>query len=131
VVQRSKRRGKRVLNRRDAYLRKKYGISGKEYRALERLSGGACWICGTVPRTTLNVDHDHKVAKTEGVRRSIRGLLCFMCNKHLIGRRRREHAHLFVAAARYLISNRAQEVLQCSKRSRQVSRQVSRGSSRS
>jgi hypothetical protein len=123
VVQGSKRRrGKRVLGRRDAYLRKKYGISWKEYRALEQQSDGACWICGTVPRGSLNVDHDHKVAKALGVRRSIRGLLCFTCNKYLIGRRRLEHAHIFVAAARYLLSNRAQEVLRWLEHSRQVSR---------
>ncbi|MGL5935307.1 MAG: endonuclease domain-containing protein [Cetobacterium sp.] len=91
--------------KRDAYLRKKYDISEEEYNHLLLLGHGGCWICGKLPKPgrSLNVDHDHHIQKQEGLRRSIRGLLCgFPCNKKFIGRNRREHALLYYRAALYL-----------------------------
>jgi len=45
-----------------------------------QVQGGVCAICGNPPKTRrLDVDHDHKT----GV---IRGLLCFTCNHHLLGK---------------------------------------------
>lgn len=90
---------------RDKYLRKKYGISEEEYNYLLILGNGGCWICGRKPKPggSLNVDHDHALAKEHGLRVSIRGLLCgFPCNKKLIGRHRRQHAELYRRAALYL-----------------------------
>ena len=96
---------------RDKYLRKKYDISEEEYNHLLLLGNGGCWICGKPPKPggSLNVDHDHYIQKNEGLRQSIRGLLCgFPCNKKLIGRNRRQHAHLYQKAALYL-TTRADE----------------------
>lgn len=98
---------------RDAYLRKTYGITQEEYLVMAARYSGTCWVCRVPPKPGKNlaVDHDHKLAKTEGVRKSIRGVLCFMCNKKLIGRRRREHAYLFSNAAQYLAESWAQNIL--------------------
>jgi hypothetical protein len=65
-------------------IKRKYGISQDEYRALRDRQGGACAICGTttpigkLPHHDreafwLHVDHDHKTGQ-------IRGLLCTKCN---------------------------------------------------
>lgn len=84
------------LTRRDTYLRKKYGITEATFNKMLLLHFKKCWICNTVPKkSVLNVDHDHKTGQ-------VRGLLCFFCNKYMIGRRRKEHAHLFDKAAEYL-----------------------------
>jgi hypothetical protein len=84
------------LTRRDKYLRKKYGITETVYKKMLALFDGNCWICKKKPKkSVLNVDHDHKTGQ-------VRGLLCFFCNKYMIGRRRQEHAYLFVNAAEYL-----------------------------
>lgn len=84
------------LTRRDKYLRAKYGITEAIYKKMLAVFGGKCWICETLPKKSkLNVDHDHKTGQ-------VRGLLCFFCNKYMIGRRRAEHAHLFERAASYL-----------------------------
>jgi hypothetical protein len=99
---------------RDKYLQRTYGITLAEFNKLNDVNGGNCWICWQPPKPgkNLSVDHDHKVAKeTQSVRVSIRGILCFMCNRRLIGRRRREHAYLYKHAAGYLESNKAQEIL--------------------
>lgn len=86
------------LTKRDKYLRKKYGITEAIFQRMLTKGRRACWICKKAPKTRiLNVDHDHKTGQ-------VRGLLCFFCNKYLIGRRRQEHAGLFSAAAGYLLS---------------------------
>lgn len=86
------------LTKRDKYLRKKYSISEATYKVMLKSFSGKCWICRRPPKkSVLNVDHDHKTGQ-------VRGLLCFFCNKYMIGRRRREHAHLFERAAAYLKS---------------------------
>ncbi|AKF14228.1 endonuclease VII [Mycobacterium phage Luchador] len=57
-----------------------YGITGEEYWAIYEFQGGRCYICrranGKMKR--LSVDHDHKT----GI---VRGLLCTMCNKYILG----------------------------------------------
>ena len=79
--------------RRDQDLRRLYGISLATYRQMFALGKGLCWICDRPPKRSLHVDHDHKT----GV---VRGLLCFLCNRKLIGRRR--DPRLFERAADYL-----------------------------
>jgi hypothetical protein len=77
---------------------KLYGITLDQYdRMLER-QDGKCALCRRPPTTTrLSVDHCHRDKR-------VRGLLCFRCNKLLIGRWKSEHAVLFIRAAKYLSS---------------------------
>jgi hypothetical protein len=58
------------------YRRKSlYGVSEEEFSARVLKQGGACAICGEIPKT-LQVDHCH--ASNE-----VRGLLCGRCNRGL------------------------------------------------
>jgi hypothetical protein len=69
---------------RDYYLRKMYGISGKEYYDLLEKQNFCCPIClkhYTMFNKLLSVDHDHVTGR-------IRGLLCPYDNTHTIGRER-------------------------------------------
>lgn len=69
-------------NKRDKYLRKTYNISLAEYNSMLEWQGHSCAICKTPKsefKRSLHVDHDHKTGK-------VRGLLCFYCNKFLVGR---------------------------------------------
>ena len=54
-------------------LKYKYGLTEEEYGAMVSRQGGACAVCGVVPKKKLFVDHCH----TTG---DIRGLLCDQCN---------------------------------------------------
>jgi hypothetical protein len=82
---------------RRTYLKKTYGLSPETYTRMMAFNASHCHICSRAPKTGkhLNVDHDHKTGQK-------RGLLCFYCNKYMIGRRRKEHAWLFESAANYL-----------------------------
>ena len=80
-----------LLQRRDSYLKCKYGISIEDYQKLNADQGGVCFICGRPPKTrSLHVDHIHtkgyKKFPPEQKRNYVRGLLCFQCNKLLMGR---------------------------------------------
>lgn len=78
-------------------------ITPEQYAALEKLQGSKCAICKrtrNVNSRRLAVDHDHATGK-------IRGLLCWSCNKLIIGRLR--NRQLLDAAARYLASDFGQE----------------------
>lgn len=87
-----------ATNKKEYYIKKKYGLSLEAYQAMLEKHGNKCWICGKPPKNlSLNIDHDHKTGQ-------VRGLLDFFCNKFMIGRRRREHAYLFRKAADYLES---------------------------
>lgn len=57
---------------RNAYLRKRYGISQKDYDKMYSEQSGCCAICGK-HRKTLFVDHCHTSSL-------VRGLLCSHCN---------------------------------------------------
>ena len=83
---------------RNQLLIRKYGLSYHQYNKLLAHQGGVCAICRRPPKTMrLAVDHDHKTGQ-------VRGLLCFFCNKKVIGRHRQEHAWKFERAALYLKS---------------------------
>lgn len=77
--------------RREAYLKRKYGISLRDYGELLKAQKGVCFICGSPPKTrSLHVDHVHvkgykKFTPSEKAL-YVRGLLCFQCNKLLMGR---------------------------------------------
>ncbi len=79
------------LQRRDSYLKRKYGITVQDFAHLMIEQGGACFICGSFPKNrSLHVDHQHvpkfKKLDPQLKRHCIRGLLCFQCNKLLMGR---------------------------------------------
>ena len=63
-------------------LKKNYGITVEEYDALLEKQGGVCAICKRPPKKVrLAVDHDHGQTGRE----SVRGLLCWICNKKIVG----------------------------------------------
>lgn len=86
---------------RDLYLRRLYGISQLVYEKMLEKGNGKCWICQRPPKPgkSLAVDHDHKTGQ-------VRGLLDWQCNKFFVGRRRREHSHLYRRTADYLDSTK-------------------------
>lgn len=61
------------------YLKRKYGITEQEFRALLDAQGSRCRICDMALRlagaraTVAHIDHDHKT----GI---VRGILCQHCN---------------------------------------------------
>jgi hypothetical protein len=70
------------LDAREKYLLKRYGLSLKGYATLFKKQKGVCGICQNPPKPgrNLHVDHNHKTGK-------VRGLLCFKCNRRLLGNR--------------------------------------------
>lgn len=75
----------------DATL-KKYGLSKEDWIALAEGQGWKCAICGVEPSTgRLCVDHQHgikgwKKMKPEIKKTYVRGLLCWTCNRLIVGR---------------------------------------------
>lgn len=67
-----------ALTHRAQKLRKRYGLSLKDYDRMVFIQGGRCAICQRPPPVgkRLEVDHCH----TTGV---LRGLLCGFCNRAL------------------------------------------------
>jgi hypothetical protein len=67
----------------------KYGLSLEDWQAILERQGGVCAICR---KTSLRlcVDHDHvpgfKAMAPQDRRRYVRGLLCWFCNSHIVGR---------------------------------------------
>lgn len=75
-------RQKHQLYARNYNLIKRYGITEEDYQNMYKSQDGCCAICrkhASSFKTRLNVDHNHKTGK-------IRGLLCYRCNKFLVGR---------------------------------------------
>jgi hypothetical protein len=68
----------RNLQKRDAGLRQRYGISLEEYSKILEIQNGVCAICNEKCPTGRNlaVDHCHATGK-------VRGLLCVRCNQGL------------------------------------------------
>lgn len=87
------------LTKRDRYLRRKYGLTSRQWCEMVRRQGGVCAICQRKPKPgkRLNTDHDHKTFR-------VRGALCFRCNYRLLGRGRENPDHHERAAA-YLRSD--------------------------
>jgi len=76
------------MTKRDKYLRKTYGVTEKEYKAKLKAQGGRCALCPKKQKDltySLHQDHNHKT----GVNR---GLLCYRCNKFIVGRHNLETA---------------------------------------
>lgn len=86
------------LSTRDKYYRKKYGITLEQYNNMLSYQKGNCAICEEVPKENkngvvvrLSVDHNHKTGK-------VRGLLCYKCNKLLLGRIERMYKQPVIVA---------------------------------
>jgi hypothetical protein len=90
------------LSRRDKYLMKKYGILEADYLATLKEQKNRCAICKE-KRKTLCQDHLHKKdlkgKQIKGDRSLNRGLLCFLCNKKLVGMLERMYKKPRVVAA--------------------------------
>lgn len=94
-------------------LRREYGLTVNDYELMLKAQHGVCAICErpSIGRR-LSVDHEHikgfKDFRVEDKKKYVRGLLCFQCNKYLIGRRKRIDAALFDRAAQYLRREKAE-----------------------
>lgn len=90
-------RERNLLSYSDAHRLKKYGGTLEDYDRLAIEQGGLCAICGKAAeesrpgRPRLHIDHCH-------VTKTIRGLLCRMCNTAL-GMMEDDPARMRVAAA--------------------------------
>lgn len=80
-----------------------FSITPEEYDLILGLQLGGCGICGRKPTPGKRhaVDHDHKTG-------FVRGLLCFMCNKRVLGAR---SAEVLVATAAYVTNPPAYAVV--------------------
>ncbi|HLE80784.1 MAG TPA: endonuclease domain-containing protein [Dehalococcoidia bacterium] len=73
-----KRQSTRQYWKRAAKL-KRLGLTPADYEIFLEVQGGLCAFCGRVPtHRRLAVDHNHKTGK-------VRGLLCYRCNRFLVG----------------------------------------------
>jgi len=68
----------------------KYGLTANEWLAILAYQGGVCAVCKKAPNGRLCVDHEHvrgfKKLPPEKRRVFVRGLLCWFCNQHYVGR---------------------------------------------
>lgn len=87
-----KKKSKKVtldkLLQRDKYLQRKYGITLEQYNLKLTAQNDSCELCKkhkSLFSKSLAVDHNHKS-------NVIRGLLCYRCNKFLVGRNNLESA---------------------------------------
>jgi hypothetical protein len=66
----------KMAQKRKDEIKRKFGITCKEYDAMYERQGGKCATCGlhqSKQKKRMNVDHDHKTGR-------VRGLLCHNCN---------------------------------------------------
>lgn len=81
-------------------LLKTYGITLDEYNQKLKEQGGVCAICKLPPKNrSLCVDHlhekDKKGKQVRGNKEAVRGLVCYFCNKYVIGAlERRNQVHM-------------------------------------
>lgn len=99
------------LQRRSTVV-KKYGLSNEDFDRMMTAQNGVCAICGKPSITiSLHIDHTHVRGFTKMLpvekRKYVRGLVCYRCNRFLIGRWKREDAPLFDKAAAYLRRDKA------------------------
>lgn len=76
-----------------SYLYSRLGITRADFDIMREAQDWKCKICGTIPESTMHLDHCHQTMK-------IRGLLCGPCNKGL--GLFRDNPEILEAAAEYL-----------------------------
>ena len=78
---------------------KAFGMTVEQYRAMEAVHGGRCWLCGEFETFTnqdgsprrLVIDHDHNCCPFDPTPqrplcgKCIRGLCCMGCNRRVLG----------------------------------------------
>lgn len=89
----------KALKYRNHRIKRVYGITEREYKALYASQGGVCAICGlpAKDKQPLYIDHCHDTGK-------VRGLLCSSCNSG-IGYFK-DDLDLIASASSYLINSR-------------------------
>ena len=87
ATHRRARRSKRSSYTHDKHIQETYGITSEEYWAIYEAQGGVCYICRRARglKKKLSVDHCHATGL-------VRGLLCTMCNKYILGHLRDDPA---------------------------------------
>lgn len=70
------------INSREQRLQQHFHLSLADYNKILDFQHGKCAVCSRTPKPgkALAVDHDHQTG-------FVRGLLCFACNKRLLGAR--------------------------------------------
>lgn len=88
--------------KRGGFLKKKYGISLKDYDRMVAEQKGGCAIChGPPPKgRPFSVDHDHTA------QRQVRGLLCQKCNT-LVGYLEKTSENILFSAKLYITASKA------------------------
>lgn len=90
--------------RRNRLLLKRYGITLEQYEEMLSLQGGRCKICERLPvddkgePVIFFVDHCHATFR-------VRGILCFVCNRHRVGRARDTEIEMYKRIVEYLSSD--------------------------
>ena len=62
-------------------LERRYGVTIEQYNKMFEKQNGKCYICQRHQsqfKISLAVDHNHRTG-------SVRGLLCYTCNKNIVG----------------------------------------------
>lgn len=72
-----------------------YGLSLRQWKNIARRQKGLCGICRHRPETgVLHIDHEHVAGwkRMPALERAryVRGLLCFRCNRYVLGALRPE-----------------------------------------
>jgi hypothetical protein len=108
-------------------------ITRDQWVAIWTAQGGCCGICLTPLRNRYDtkdkkkqiasLDHRHATERDllaegadpmEALRRSVRGLLCYFCNRNVVGMALRDNPDKAQRAADYLRDPPAKKVLKCS-----------------
>jgi hypothetical protein len=97
----------------DRYAQVTYGLQPGEYAKLYEAQGGRCALCrrATGAARKLAVDHDHSCCPgPTSCGKCVRGLLCSVCNKKVLGHARDDVAY-FRRCIDYLINPPARKIL--------------------
>ena len=85
-----------MRNNRDAYLKRKFGITPEQWDKMYEMQGGQCPICdkelhkpNTSSKRASPVDHDHKTGR-------VRGITCLNCNRFKIAKNTVESAERLI-----------------------------------